>query len=117
MLLLAKHPLVENFDLSGLKRIMSAAAPLSIELLEAVEARFKKLYGTTVLGLQAWGMTKTCPLGANVPANRSDKRHTVGNISHNMEYRIVDQESLEDTGYEADGSASTPGEIWCHGRM
>ncbi len=114
MLLLAKHPLVEKFDLSSLKRLMSAAAPLSVELREAVEARFKKLYGTTVLGLQAWGMTETSPLGATIPVERPDKRHTVGNISPGMEYKVVDPETLQDTGTEADGSSS-PGELWCRG--
>ncbi|EXJ57440.1 hypothetical protein A1O7_07788 [Cladophialophora yegresii CBS 114405] len=114
MLLLAKHPLVEKYDLSSLKRIMCAAAPLSVELREAVEARFKKMYGTDILGLQAWGMTETSPLGAYVPPDRPDKRHTVGNITPSMEYRVVDPETLQDSGYEADGSA-IPGELWCRG--
>ena len=114
MLLLAKHPLVEKFDLSSLKRIVSAAAPLSVELREAVEARFKKLYGTEVLGLQAWGMTETSPLGATIPPERTDKRKTVGNISPNMDFRVVDPETLQDTGMEVDGAAS-PGELWCRG--
>jgi acyl-CoA synthetase (AMP-forming)/AMP-acid ligase II len=114
MLLLAKHPLVDKYDLSSLKRIICAAAPLSVELREAVEARFKKMYGTTVLGLQAWGMTETSPLGAATPADRPEKRHTVGNITPNMEYRVVDPETLQDTGYEADGSTK-PGELWCRG--
>ncbi|KAJ9610617.1 hypothetical protein H2200_005394 [Cladophialophora chaetospira] len=114
MLLLAKHPLVEKYDLSSLKRLMSAAAPLSVELREAVEARFKKLYGKPVLGLQAWGMTETSPLAAAVPPQNPEKRHTVGNISPNMEYRVVDPETLQDTGYDADG-ISSPGELWCRG--
>ncbi|KIW93950.1 uncharacterized protein Z519_05265 [Cladophialophora bantiana CBS 173.52] len=114
MLLLAKHPLVKKYDLSSLKRLFCAAAPLSVELREAVEARFKELYGTTMLGLQAWGMTETSPLGSAVPVNRPDKRHTVGCITPNMEYRVVDPETMQDTGYESDGSA-VPGELWCRG--
>lgn len=114
MLLLAKHPLVEKYDLSSLKRIMSAAAPLSVELRQAVESRLKKLYGTDVFGMQAWGMTETSPLASAVPLNRPDKKHTVGNITPNMEYRVVDPETLQDTGTQADGSAE-PGELWCRG--
>ena len=114
MLLLPKHPLVEKYDLSSLKRVLSAAAPLSVELREAVEARFKKLYGTTLLGLQAWGMTETSPLGSTVPPSRPDKRHTVGNITPSMEYRVVDPETMQDTEDDADGG-SKPGEIWCRG--
>ncbi|KAI1617129.1 hypothetical protein EDD37DRAFT_47879 [Exophiala viscosa] len=114
MLLLAKHPIVEKYDLSSLKRVYSGAAPLSAELREAVEARFKKLYGTTVLGLQAWGLTETSPLAAATPPSRPDKRYTVGNITPNMEFRVVDPETIQDTGTEADGSAK-PGELWCRG--
>ncbi|EXJ67809.1 uncharacterized protein A1O5_09155 [Cladophialophora psammophila CBS 110553] len=114
MLLLAKNPLVKKYDLSSLQRLFCAAAPLSVELREAVEARFKELYGTTVLGLQAWGMTETSPLGSAVPPSRPDKRHTVGCITPNMEYRVVDPETMQDTGYEPDGSA-VPGELWCRG--
>jgi acyl-CoA synthetase (AMP-forming)/AMP-acid ligase II len=114
MLLLAKHPMVENFDLSSLKRVASAAAPLSVELRQAVEARFKKMYGTELLGLQAWGMSETSPLATAVPSNRPDKRHTVGCITPNMEFRIVDPETMKDTGYDADGT-SVAGEIWVRG--
>ena len=114
MLLLAKHPLVEKYDLSSLKRIVCAAAPLSVELREAVEARFQKLYGTTVLGLQAWGMTETSPIGSAIPADRLDKRHTVGNITPSMEFRVVDPVTMQDVESEADGS-SKQGELWCRG--
>jgi len=114
MLLLAKHPLVEKYDLSSLRRLVCAAAPLSGELRAAVEARFKKLYGTTVFGLQAWGMTETSPLGTRVPRTRPEKRHTVGNIAPNMEFRVVDPETMQDTTTKTDGS-SEPGEIWCRG--
>ena len=114
MLLLAKHPSVAKYNLSSIKRMMSAAAPLSVELRQTVEARFHELYGTTVLGMQAWGLTETSPLAAMIPADRPDKRHTVGNITPNMEYRVVDPETLQDTGFEADGSSS-PGELWCRG--
>jgi acyl-CoA synthetase (AMP-forming)/AMP-acid ligase II len=114
MLLLAKHPLVENYDLSSVRRIMCAAAPLSVELREAVEARFRKLYGTEVYGLAAWGMTELSPLGAAIPRSRPDKRHTVGNITPSMEYRVVDPETMQDTGCDEKG-ASLPGELWCRG--
>lgn len=114
MLLLAKHPLVEKYDLSSIRRITSAAAPLSVELREEVEQRFKTLYGTTVYGLQAWGMTETSPLGSAVSIARIDKRHTVGNITPNMEFRIVDPETMQDVDTDADGT-SQQGELWCRG--
>lgn len=114
MLLLAKHPVVEQYDLSSLRRIICAAAPLSPQLREAVELRFKKLYNTTILGLQAWGMTETSPLAAMVPESRPDKRHTVGNVTPSMEFRVVDPETMQDVELETDG-ATKPGELWCRG--
>ena len=36
---LAKHPIVANYDLSGLDWLFSGAAPLGVELTEAVETR------------------------------------------------------------------------------
>ncbi|RVX66589.1 hypothetical protein B0A52_09466 [Exophiala mesophila] len=115
MLLLAKHPLVEKYDLSSLRRFMSAAAPLSPELRQDVEDRFKKLYGTTVYGLQAWGLTETSPLATLVPSSRPDKRNTVGNITPGMEFRVVDPDTSEDVDVAADGSTSKAGELWCRG--
>ncbi|KIW10609.1 hypothetical protein PV08_11573 [Exophiala spinifera] len=117
MLLLAKYPNLERWDLSSLRRITSAAAPLSVELREAVERRFKTLYGTTLVCRQAWGMTETSPLGALVPVDRIDKRHTVGNVVSGMEFRVVDPETMRDVDDDpvrGDGSTK-PGELWCRG--
>ena len=36
---LAKHPLVDNYDLSHLRWLISAAAPLGSEVTDAIEAR------------------------------------------------------------------------------
>ena len=84
VLALVKHPMVKNYDLSSVKRIMSAAAPLSNELREAVEKRFRELHGGEVYGVQAWGMTETSPLGLCVTREHINKRHTVGNLTPNI---------------------------------
>jgi len=114
MLFLAKHPLVEKYDLSSVKRIISAAAPLSVELRQEVEQRFKKLYGTTMYGIQAWGMTETSPLATALHVSRLDKQHTVGNITPSMEFRVVDPETMKDVGTDSNGT-SKQGELWCRG--
>ncbi|KEF60972.1 uncharacterized protein A1O9_02536 [Exophiala aquamarina CBS 119918] len=114
MLFLAKHPLVEKYDLSSLKRLVSAAAPLSVELRREVEQRFKKLYGTKVYGLQAWGMTETSPLATALHVSRLDKQHTVGNITPSMEFRVVDPETMKDVETDSNGT-SKQGELWCRG--
>lgn len=114
-LLLAKDARLMKYDLSSVKRIMSAAAPLTPELSLAVESRFKDLYGTTVYCWQAWGLTETSPLACGVPPDRLDKRDGVGCIAPNMEFRFVDPESLVDV-VERDGEGTTrPAEIWVRG--
>ena len=115
VLALVKHPMVKEFDLSSVKRIMSAAAPLSSELRVAAEKRFKDLYGTEVYGVQAWGMTETSPLGLTVTSQYLHKRHTVGNLTPNMEMRMVDPETLKDCEIEGEGGQTRPGELWVRG--
>lgn len=40
-ILLAKHPLVDQYDLSSMTTLISSAAPLSLEIMETVMAKFK----------------------------------------------------------------------------
>lgn len=54
---LAKHPLVDKYNLSSLEMIVSAAAPLGKETEDAA----KKRLGTDIK--QAWGMSELSPLG------------------------------------------------------
>lgn len=53
---LAKHPLVDQYDISSLKVIVSAAAPLGAELSNACAAR------TGALTMQGYGMTELSPI-------------------------------------------------------
>ena len=55
VLLLAKHPCVENYDLSSMRMMNSGAAPLTRELSEAVYARIK------VPIKQGYGMSELSP--------------------------------------------------------
>ena len=55
LLALAKHPLVDRFDLSALRFIGSAAAPLGAELEEACGKRLDCVVG------QGYGLTETSP--------------------------------------------------------
>lgn len=57
LVLLAKHPLIDNYDLSSLRKIMCGAAPLSAELANEVSAR---LPGTVIT--QGYGLTETSPV-------------------------------------------------------
>lgn len=53
---IAKHPIVDEYDLKSLRFMMSGAAPLSESLQQAVTDRLGKKGGKTLM-LQGWGMT------------------------------------------------------------
>ncbi|MET9092947.1 4-coumarate--CoA ligase family protein [Streptomyces cyaneofuscatus] len=106
VLALAKHPLVGEYDLSSLRYIVSAAAPLDAELAEACSTR---------LGLppvrQAYGMTELSPGTHVVPLSvEQPPPGTVGKLLPNTEMRIV---SLEDPARDAE--PGTDGEILIRG--
>jgi 4-coumarate--CoA ligase len=99
---LAKHPMVSDFDLSALKVVMSAAAPLGADVAGAVAARL----GCAVI--QGYGMTELSPLTHVVPHERP-KPGAVGVSAPNTSVRIVNPETLEDS---PDGEE---GEVWVSG--
>ena len=55
VLLLGKHPVVDNYDLSSLRMMNSGAAPLTPELVNAVYDRLK------VPLKQGYGLSETSP--------------------------------------------------------
>ncbi len=99
---LAKHPLVDQYDTSSVRQIFSGAAPLSAEL--AIEAGER--LGCEVV--QGYGMTETSPVTHLTPPGQF-KPGSVGVTASNTETRIVDPESGEDLGVDADG------EVWIKG--
>lgn len=107
VLALAKHPLVEQYDLSSLTHITSAAAPLDASLAEACSRRL----GLPPVG-QAYGMTELSPGTHVVPldAMRDAPPGTVGKLIAGTEMRIV---SLDDP--DKDLGVGEPGEILIRG--
>ena len=102
-LALAKHPLVDQYDLSSLELVFSGAAPLGAELEEACAARL----GCRVC--QGYGMTESSPVSHGVPLDGEIKPGTIGVTMPNMECRIVDVESGEDV------PEGERGELWMRG--
>ncbi|MGF6822494.1 acyl-CoA synthetase (AMP-forming)/AMP-acid ligase II [Microbacterium sp. ZKA21] len=106
---LAKHPLVDQYDLSGVKVIFSGAAPLDGALASAVAARL----GCTVC--QGYGMTETSPVTHVIPVGRPElDRSSVGILLANTEARLIHADSGMDVPVPADG-ASEPGELLIRG--
>ena len=102
VLALAKHPLVEKYDLSSLRQIVSGAAPLGADLAAAATQRV----GTEVV--QGYGLTETSPVTNLMPLGQ-DRRGTVGVLVPNLEMRIVDPATGEDQPPGGEG------EIWFRG--
>ncbi|MFC4945263.1 AMP-binding protein [Pseudonocardia sp. GCM10023141] len=100
-LALATHPLVADYDLSCVDVVMSAAAPLSTELADAVATR---LDATVV---QGYGLTESSPCTHGIPVDRPDiDRGSIGVPMPGVEARIVDPATGED---------AARGELWCRG--
>jgi 4-coumarate--CoA ligase len=85
-LLLAKRPIVENYDLSSVRLFSSGAAPLSKELVEAVVSRI----GVGVR--QGYGMTEMSPTSHVLRYNDWKVYGSIGPLLANLECKIVDEE-------------------------
>ncbi|KOG60022.1 MULTISPECIES: 4-coumarate--CoA ligase family protein [Streptomyces] len=107
VLALAKHPAVSRYDLSSLKYVISAAAPLDARLAVACAERL----GLPPIG-QAYGMTELSPGTHVVPLDRLREAPagTVGRLIAGTEMRIV---SLDDPGKDLGTGES--GEILIRG--
>ncbi len=92
ILALAKHPIVDNFDLSSVEMILSGAAPLGRELQQAVEKRLDCRV------TQGYGLTETGPVTNAVPLDWEPRSGSVGPLVPNTEAKIVDVESGKELG-------------------
>ncbi|MGA0208845.1 MAG: 4-coumarate--CoA ligase family protein [Candidatus Nanopelagicales bacterium] len=102
VLALAKHPLVDQFDLSSLKQVFSGAAPLGADLAQEAAERIDCEV------VQGYGMTEMSPV-SHVTRMGDFKPGTCGVTVANTECRIVDSEGGEDQGVGA------VGELWVRG--
>jgi len=101
---LAKHPIVDQYDLSSVRAILSGAAPFDTALATAVATRL----GTRVR--QGYGMTEMSPVSHVIPPDRDDiPLGSIGVPVANIECRIVDVE----TG--ADAAPGESGELLVRG--
>jgi acyl-CoA synthetase (AMP-forming)/AMP-acid ligase II len=104
VLALAKHPLVDKYDLSELKSIFSGAAPMDASLERACSERL----GCEVI--QGWGLTETSPVvTTNYNTPGGPRPGSVGVPLPNTEMRVVDPA----TG--ADVSRGETGELLVRG--
>ncbi len=99
---LAKHPLVEKYDLSSLRLIISGAAPLGADVAEACAQRV----GCDVE--QGYGLTETSPV-THVNLLNPDNHASIGPLVPNTECKIVDTVTDQELG------PNERGEVWVRG--
>jgi acyl-CoA synthetase (AMP-forming)/AMP-acid ligase II len=114
----AKHPLIDQYDLSSLRSILSGAAPLDEQLALAVEQRLRKGVDTGVTVAQGYGMTELSPVSHTTPDEGHEPpgveavtvpKGSVGYAIPNTECRLVDPATGEDA---LEGER---GELWIRG--
>lgn len=104
ILALAKHPIVDKYDLSSLEVIMSGAAPLDADLSAAAGGRLN-----TVV-MQGYGLTETSPVTHMNPDEAGkDRPGSIGYLIPNTTAKIVHTESGEELG------TGERGEVWIKG--
>ena len=103
---LAKHPMVDQYDLSSLVELFSGAAPLSQALATEVNQRLR---GCSIV--QGYGLTETSPVTHvyNRSLAKGEKLGSVGPAVPNTENMVVDVDSGLPLG------VNQRGEIWTRG--
>jgi len=99
---LAKHPIVDQYDVSSVRQIFSGAAPLGGEIAEAAAKRL----GCGVA--QGYGMTELSPVTHAVREGEY-RAGSVGTLVASTEMRLVDPDSGEDA------APGERGEVWVRG--
>ena len=101
-LALAKHPIVDDYDLSSVDQVFCGAAPMGNELSDAVSARLNCEM------LQAFGMTELAPATHVTPLD-APRSGASGLALPNTQCRIVDTETGDDL------PPGERGELWIKG--
>ncbi|MFW0795193.1 AMP-binding protein [Gordonia sp. CPCC 205515] len=112
---LAKHPIIDNYDLSSLQVMMSGAAPLDDELGKAVAKRLN------LHMLQGYGMSELSPVSHLIPIDTKaalgydePPLSSTGWAIPNTENKIVDPATGDEIPLPSEG-LSEPGELWVKG--
>lgn len=102
---LAKHPVVDQYDLSSLDLVNSGAAPLGEDLAQAVEKRLGCIVS------QGYGLTETSPVTHHAAhyADPPTPHASIGPSLPNTEIKIVDVDTGQPVGENARG------EVWIRG--
>jgi acyl-CoA synthetase (AMP-forming)/AMP-acid ligase II len=104
LVMLAKSTLVDSYDLSAVRYLLSGAAPLDEDLARKVAGRLDCRIR------QGYGMTELSPTSHSTPDHRDDLPvGSVGLPAPYMSWRVVDPVTGQDAG------PGQVGELWCRG--
>ncbi|KAK7044884.1 AMP binding protein [Favolaschia claudopus] len=114
LVVLARHPVVDKYDLSSLEYMISSAAPLGADLVKQVKKRLgaKRPAGAKCAITQGYGLTETTT-GTHILdfTDCDSKVGSIGKLCSNLEARIV-----QDEEGKVDAEDETPGELWVRGK-
>ena len=108
LVMLAKRPETEHYDLSSLVNVLCGAAPLSKELQNEVSAK------CNLKVVQTWGMTEVTCSCLHVPGGMDDRSGAVGLIDPNATIKLVD-DTLNEVGPGERGEICVKGPNVCLG--
>ncbi|WP_194411047.1 AMP-binding protein [Microbacterium cremeum] len=107
---LAKHPIVDEFDISSVHTVFSGAAPLDGETAELAGRRINARM------MQGYGMSELSPVSHAMPSHRDDVPvSSVGTMLPNTINRLVDTETGEEITEIGPDGITKPGELWVKG--
>nr|POE51164.1 4-coumarate--coa ligase-like 9 [Quercus suber] len=102
---MVRDPIVDEYDLSHLRRFSSGAAPLSEEIIQLLKKKFPQTGFK-----QGYGMTESCSCITAHPPSKYDYQyaHTVGTIVASTSVKIMKEDGTE-------AGVGEPGEILAKG--
>ncbi|QAY58661.1 4-coumarate--CoA ligase family protein [Microbacterium protaetiae] len=107
---LAKHPIVDQYDISTVHSVFSGAAPLDGDTAEAAGRRIHARM------MQGYGLTETSPVTHAMPYTRDDiPVSSVGTPLPNTLCKIVDPDTGEEITEFGEDGQTRPGELWIKG--
>lgn len=107
---LAKHPVVDQFDISTVHTVFSGAAPLDGETADLAGRRLHTRM------MQGYGMSELSPVSHAMPYQREDiPVSSVGVALPNIVSKLVDTLTGEEITEIGENGETRPGELWVKG--
>ena len=107
---LAKHPVVDQYDISTVHTVFSGAAPLDGDTADLAGRRIHARM------MQGYGLTETSPVTHAMPYTRDDVPvSSVGVPLPNTICKLVDPETGAEITEVGENGETVPGELWIKG--